>query len=341
MTQAKLIQYALVGVPLGLMLIGAAAVTWTVASPKGKMLGEAEEGERVSLREDISEAELRRSLEVLTVKIGPRPASDALATRRTAKWIAGELGPLNTGYERVEEQAFEAAGEVFKNLAVELPGKSKPEEIVVVGAHYDTVPDCPGADDNGTGVVALLALAKAFVDTEHARTLRFVAFANEEPPHFQTPTMGSLVYAKGCKERGEDIVAMVSLESLGYFSDAPGSQAYPPGVRRFYPDVGNFVGVVGNVRSRRLVDQFADAFGAATALPVEKASLPAALPGIGWSDHWSFWECGYPALMVTDTATFRNPHYHTAGDTLETIDFPRFTEAVRGIAAAVAEICDR
>ena len=171
------------------------------------------------------------------------------------------------------------------------------------------------------------------------KTLRFVAFVNEEPPFFQTEEMGSFVYAKRCKERGDHITAMISLETIGYFSDEPGSQKYPAaGLGFFYPGKGNFIGFAADTRSRPLLREAVAAFRQARKLPCEGAALPAAIPGIGWSDHWSFWQCGYPAIMVTDTAPFRYPHYHEPTDTPEKLDYDRFALVVSGMETVIRDL---
>ena len=208
----------------------------------------------------------------------------------------------------------------------------------MVGAHYDTVRSTPGADDNASGVAALLALAADFAPSQPARTLRFVAFANEEPAFFQSELMGSRVYARACRVRGEKIVAMVCLESIGYYSDVKESQRYPFPLSLFYPSRGNFLAIVGNRESRALVKLVTKTIRETKAIPCESAALPGSWTGVGWSDHWSFWQEGYPAVMATDTATFRNPNYHRPTDTPVTLDFPRMAAAVRGLRAVVAEL---
>ena len=194
-------------------------------------------------------------------------------------------------------------------------GRSTPSEIVIVGGHYDSVAGCPGANDNASGTAAVLALARLFATSAPARTLRFAAFTNEEPPHFQTDAMGSRVCALNCRARSENVVAMLSLETIGFYSDAEGSQSYPPPFSLFYPSKGNFIAFVGNVGSRGLVRRAIRTFRERTPFPSEGAALPGFVPGVGWSDHWSFWREGYQAIMVTDTAPFRYPHYHTARPT--------------------------
>ncbi|HEY8834361.1 MAG TPA: M28 family peptidase [Chthoniobacterales bacterium] len=233
--------------------------------------------------------------------------------------------------------SYDLRGRACHNIEVEIRG-TRPE-ILVVGAHYDSVSDSPGANDNASGVAGLLALARRFAGRPSGQTLRFVAFVNEEPPYFQTEEMGSLVYAKRCKARGDKISAMISLETIGYFSDEPGSQKYPSaGLGFFYPSKGNFIGFVGNTQSRALLRSAVAAFKNERKLPCQGAALPAVIPGIGWSDHWAFWECGYPAIMVTDTAPFRYPHYHSRTDTPEKLDYDRFALVVSGMEGVIAEL---
>ena len=212
------------------------------------------------------------------------------------------------------------------------------DRIVVIGAHYDTAGGLPGANDNASGVAATLELARQFAHEPQARGVRWVFFVNEEPPYFQTPAMGSYVYAKRCHERKEKITAMLSLETMGYYSDEPGTQAYPIGFHPGYPDRGDFLGFVANFRSAPLLRRALKSFRAATSLPAAGAAAPAAIPGIGWSDHWSFWQFGYPALMLTDTAPYRYPYYHGAEDTPEKLDYERLARAVSGISAIIREI---
>ena len=169
-------------------------------------------------------------------------------------------------------------------------------------------------------------------------TLRFVAFANEEPPHFQSPEMGSLAYAGRCHERGERVVGMLSLEMLGYYDTRRGAQQYPPLLAAFYPRTADFIAFAGNLRSRKLVTQCVKAFRKHGAMKAESAALPELIPQIGWSDQWSFWRFGWPAIMVTDTALFRNPHYHTVHDTPETLDYARMAGVVEGLEAVVKDL---
>jgi Zn-dependent M28 family amino/carboxypeptidase len=218
---------------------------------------------------------------------------------------------------------------------VEIRGTIRPDEIVVIGAHYDTAPGAPGADDNATGCAATLVLARAFAGKPQERTMRFVLFTNEEPPNTNA-TMGSLVYARQCKAHGDNIVAMMSLETIGYFSDVRGSQKYPFPINLVYPPVGDFLGIVGNIGSRGLVRQAIGTFRQSVKLPTIGLAAPAFIKGVDWSDHASFWEQGYPGVMVTDTALFRNPHYHKPTDTPDKIDYPRLARVVNGLEAVAA-----
>jgi Zn-dependent M28 family amino/carboxypeptidase len=277
--------------------------------------------------------ELRRDVEALCA-IGPRntyePEHLAAAADYVEKAFAAKYA--------VERQQYDAGGVTVANLIVEIRGTTRPGEIVVVGAHYDSVDGTPGADDNASGVAGMLALARRFADAKPVRTLRFVAWVNEEPPHFQTATMGSYVYARRCRERGERIVAALSLEMLGYYDETPGSQQYPAPLAALYPDTANFIGFAGNIASRSLVNECVKAFRAASTFPAHAAVLPELIPQTGWSDQWSFWQFGWPALMVTDTALYRNPHYHTGSDRPETLDYQRMAAVVEGLVAVVDEL---
>ena len=236
------------------------------------------------------------------------------------------------GY-KVHSQDYLAYEDIFTNLWVEIPGSKHPEEIVILGAHYDTFPGTPGADDNGTALAGLLAVSKMLAGARSERTLRFVAFANEEPPYFMTDLMGSYVYARACKERQEDIKVMICLEMLGYFSDEPGSQRV---TYDLLPEEGNFIALAGNVESKAEILRAGSAFQAVTDFPLSLAAVPESMvPAIGYSDHWSFWQCGWPAFMVTDTGPLRNPHYHLPSDLPETIDFEALTRVVTGVRAIV------
>ena len=278
--------------------------------------------------------ELRRHVARLAAEIGERnllrrPRQLAAA----ADYLKAELS--RAGYP-VRRQQFTVSGHACCNLDVEVRGATRCAEIVVIGAHYDSVIGTPGANDNASGVAALLALAARFQKRRIERTLRFVAFANEEPPYFQTKGMGSLVYARRCRQRQEKVNAMLSLETIGYFDDRPGTQQYPPPLGLLYPSTGNFIAFVGNVRSACLVRRVVRSFRRHEPFPSEGGALPAFLPGVSYSDQWSFWEQGYPGVMVTDTAMYRYPHYHQPSDAANQVDYERLARVTRGLEQVIA-----
>jgi Peptidase family M28 len=280
--------------------------------------------------------ELQADVQKLAGEIGERniphyPALIAATEFVESSFIAAGLQPRRDTYD--------VGGRACHNIEAQIAGKSS--HIVLIGAHYDSVYGAPGANDNATGVAGVLALARRFAHQHPEKTVRFVAFVNEEPPYFQSSRMGSLVYAKRCKERGDRIEGMISLETIGYFSDSPGSQVYPsPGLGAFYPKTANFIGFVSNFGSRRLLKRSLTAFRAAQKLPSEGGTVPAFIPGVGWSDHWSFWQAGYPAIMVTDTALFRYRDYHLPTDTPDKLDYDRFALVVSGMHRVIDSLAN-
>lgn len=307
---------------------------WTMIQMPGKSYrGELPEAD-ASLKQ-LSE-ELRKDVAKISSEIGERNITKhPEALDETAKWIQSEFAAtgLTLGH-----QIYTVDGHACRNLEVEIPGKTKPAEIVLVGAHYDSMIGTPGANDNGTGIAAMLALLRRFAGHPQNKTLRFVAFVNEEPPYFQTEKMGSAVYARRCREKKEKITAMLALETIGYYNDAPNSQHYPRPFGLLYPSEGNFIGFVGDKASAELVRQVIGTFRQAEKFPSEGAALPEFVPGVGFSDHWSFNQQGYLAVMVTDTAMFRYPEYHEADDTIDKIDFDRTARVVRGLEKVIEEL---
>ncbi len=293
--------------------------------------------------EVVLREELRANVQKLAGEIGERNMWHYAQLNAAADFIEDSFSQAGL---RTRRDSYETRGQPCHNIEAEIPG-NRPE-IIVIGAHYDSVFGSPGANDNGSGAAAVLALAQRFAARETQRsptrrtpnkTLRFVAFVNEEPPYFLSGEMGSQVYARRCKERGDKISAMISLETIGYFSDAPQSQTYPsPGLGVFYPNVGNFIGFVSNVKSRALLRRVITLFRKHAKIPSEGASLPAFIPGVSWSDQWSFWQHGYPAIMVTDTAPFRYPYYHSSNDTPDKLDYDRFTLVVGGMEKVIEDL---
>ncbi len=279
------------------------------------------------------QASLQRDVEMLAGAIGGRSAGKPEGLRRALDYLETRL--REEGYT-TERQSYEAEGQTFVNLEAAITGASA--EAVVVGAHYDTAGGLPGANDNASGCAAVLALAREFAGAKLERQVRWVLFANEEPPWFQTPKMGSYVYAERCRTRGDKISGMVSLETIGYYSDREGSQTYPLGFHPGYPDRGDFLGFVSDIGSAGLLRRVVKNFRHGTSLPSQGAAVPAGVAGVGWSDHWAFWQFGYRAVMVTDTAPFRYPYYHSAEDTPDKLDYQRMARAVTGLAAAIREL---
>lgn len=283
----------------------------------------------------VLETRLRAHVTTLAGEIGERNVFNPGSLDRAAEYIAAQWS--EQGYE-VARQEYRVQGQRCANLEAMVHGVKHPEQIVLVGAHYDSVDGCPGANDNASGVAALLELSRHFAGQKTERTLKFVAFVNEEPPFFTTREQGSVVYAQAARARGDDIRAMISLETMGYYSDARGSQKYPPILGWFYPDVGNFIAFVSNFRSRPLLHRAVRAFRANSRFPLECASTFEGLEGVAWSDHGSFWAEGYRAFMVTDTALFRYLHYHEPTDTAERLHYDKLARVVDGLAHVVADL---
>ena len=284
----------------------------------------------LTAEETVLRDRLERHVEVLAGEIGERNVWRYEALEAASGYIEDSFVEL--GYT-VAAQSYVARGKVVRNLEAEISGNLLPHENILIGAHYDSVRNSPGANDNASGIAALLEIARLLAGKELVRSVRFVAFTNEEPPFFYSQDMGSRVYARRARERGDDIVAMIALESIGYYDDTAGSQHYPnPIYSLLYPDTGNFTAFVGNLSSRNLVRQCLHVFRSETSFPSEGIAAPGWLGGVHWSDHWSFWKEGYPALMVTDTALFRYSHYHAGSDTPERIDYQRMARLIAGLA---------
>jgi hypothetical protein len=289
---------------------------------------------RLSLDEISLRGELQADVQTLAGQIGERNMLRFDQLNAAADFVQDSFQRAGLHCRR---QSYELDRRTCHNIEAQIPGASP--QIVLVGAHYDSVVGSPGANDNGSGVAAMLALARRFGRKSTPLTLRFVAFVNEEPPYFLTPQMGSLVYARACREHSDRITAMISLETIGYFSDAPHSQTYPlPGFGAFYPTTANFIGFVANTHSWKVLRRVTSTFREQNKIPAESAALPQFIPGVGWSDHWSFWQYRYPALMVTDTAPFRYPHYHLPTDTPDKLDYDRFTLVVSGMEKVIADL---
>jgi len=287
---------------------------------------------------DDLNSNLKNHVIELSRNIGERNAIRYESLEKAAEYI--ETSFKGFGF-KPESQVYGLEGRDFRNISVTLTGTHTPEEIVVIGAHYDTVPGTPGADDNASGVAGLLELARLFAGRETGRTLRFVAFTNEEPPFFRSRKMGSRVYAREARQKGEKIIAMICLEMIGYFSDEKNVQGYPlPFMKTFYPDTADFIAVVGNLRSRSLVKQVASGLKGQSGVGVESLTTFEWVPGVDFSDHYSFYKEGYPAVMITDTAFYRNVHYHMHTDTPKTLDYSSMAYVVLGLKQAILDLTE-
>jgi len=285
--------------------------------------------------------QIRKDVVFLADSIGQRNMHTAGTMEASVEFIRQRFESL--GYLH-ETQTYTLrrgiyAGRSASNIIAEIPGSEKKNEIIVIGAHYDTVPHSPGANDNASGVAVLLSLAGELAGSNPNRTIRFVAFANEEPPFFQTSDMGSYAYALRSREQNENITAMIALDGLGYFDDAPNSQHYPlPGLGFAYPNSADFIGLVTRLRDLPLLGQVSAGFKEKNLVPTESAALPGFLPGVNWSDHWAFWQHGYPAILITDTLLFRDPFYHTPNDTPDRLNYENMARVTSALAHAVMDL---
>ena len=276
---------------------------------------------------------LRRHVEYLSVKIGDRHLWKEGSLNKAADYVESVF--TSYGYP-VWRQTYSCYGQTVSNLITEKTGMDK--GVVIIGAHYDSVPGSPGADDNASAVAGLLELARLNRETSSKKTLVFSAFVNEESPCYGSPNMGSMVYAKHLKEQGTPVEVMVCLEMIGFFSEEK-IQRYPlPGMGLVYPKRGNYIGVVGNFRSSRYVSFLKKGMRKHSNIKTKSMTAPEFFGGINLSDQYSFWQHGYRAVMITDTSFFRNRHYHQLTDTIDTLDFDRMAEVVKGLHYKLLEL---
>jgi hypothetical protein len=314
----------IVGLPLG-------GVLWMTSVP-----GRSHDGPLPPLTSEQIESAARLREHVRTIASTPHNTGHPDQLESAALYIERELAGF--GYD-VHRQSFWADAQEVRNIEVVIEPKA-PEvgtETLVVGAHYDSYFHAPGANDNGTGTAGVMELARLLADLRgvSAIRLRLVLFVNEEPPYFKSELMGSLVYAKRLKQSGERVLGMFSLETLGSYSDEPHSQRYPPPLGLLYPTTGNFVAFVGLTSSRAFVRRTVGSFRAVAPFPSVGGAAPGFIPGIDWSDHWSFEQVGIPALMITDTALFRYPHYHSPADSPDKVDYERLARVVSGLEQVI------
>ena len=287
----------------------------------------------ISMASDITAQQLRQHVSHLAGTIGERNVFRPQALHAAQEYI--EATWRGQGYD-VSAQEYSVSGVRSANLVVTRTGVRYPKQIILIGAHYDSVYGSPGANDNASGVAALLELSRLFAGIDPQQSVRFAAFTNEEPPFFTTDRQGSAVYARNARTRGDDIRFMVALETIGSYSNTPGSQSYPPLFRFFYPDRADFIAFVSNFASRSAMKKLVRAYRASTDFPVEHVATFAAIPGVSWSDHRSFWHQDYEALMITDTAFYRYPYYHSSEDTPEKLNYDEFANMTNGLFRALS-----
>jgi Zn-dependent M28 family amino/carboxypeptidase len=277
---------------------------------------------------------LKQHVYTLSHKIGHRSIFQHEKLKAAEHYIVQEF--MKAGYE-VKREMYNALGKTSANIIAKKLGTEQPDEMIIIGAHYDTRAN-PGADDNASGIAALIELAKLLKNHFLKRSLKFIAFTNEEPPFFKTNLMGSKVYADAARERHEKIKAVLILEMIGFYSNRLFSQKYPPFFGLFYPNKANFLGIVANFPSRSLANQVKTFFKSASDFPIESIVTFSLVPGVDFSDHWAFWKNNYPAIMLTDTAFYRNPHYHKSTDTYDTLNYDHMAEIVRGLYLTINKL---
>ena len=284
---------------------------------------------------NVDEEYLKKIVHNLSVNIGPRNYDHYESLNLASEYIQGEFEKLNY---KVKLQKYTVSGKAVENIIVSIGPQDA--ERIIVGAHYDTYGNQAGADDNASGIAGLIALAQLLKnhDKQLKKRIDIVAFTLEEPPYFRTEAMGSYIHAKNLKESHVKVEAMISLEMIGFFSDKDDSQEYPIGLLHlFYPDQGNFIGVVSDLSSRGLKSNFRDSMARAK-INVRSLAAPAGLVGVDFSDHLNYWKFGYDAIMITDTAFYRNKNYHQLTDTIETLNFSKMARVVEGVFYGVVDL---
>lgn len=282
----------------------------------------------------VDPSRLEAHVRKLSTEFGPRDFSHPENLNQVAAYIKNELSQTGAF---VGEQVYRVRGQYYRNVIAHIGPET--EERIIVGAHYDTAGPLPGADDNASGVAGLIELARLLVRQQLKVRVELVAFSTEEPPYFGTTGMGSYVHAESLRQQNVRVRAMFSLEMIGYFSDAPGSQHFPIGLLNvFYPSTGNYIAVVGRLTDGLLVRRTKAVMRNAAPLPVYSINAPQFIPGVDFSDQRNYWHVGYDAVMITDTAFYRNRNYHTAEDTAEKLDYKRMAMVVEGVNAIVAEL---
>lgn len=325
---SRLIKWVVGLACIGLFLGGYVALTMPGQSFNGEL-------PRLTFQERALIKGLRVDVKKLAEDIGERNLEKYANLLAASNHIERVL--KNANY-KVRRQPYEVNGKWCYNIEAEIRGSVKEKEIVLLGSHYDSAPGCAGANDDASGVAAALALARRFSGRQTVRTLRFVFFVNEALPFSQTEYMGSLVYARRSAEHKEKIIAMLDLESLGYYSHESGSQHYPLPMKFFYPRTGNFIGFLSNAASKRLAQNVVGSFRNNVQFPSEGIVFPDSADTHIVSDQWAFWQHGYPALLVTDTAPYRYPHHHTGNDVPDNLNYEYMARVVAGLEKVIGEL---
>lgn len=324
---------------LGLFLVSISILIAVLVFYGVNMPGESIQGNLPELNEDeiLTKEKLSTHVYALAEEIGERHYGQRDALDKAAEYI--EKSFLDMGLNPVSEIYSD---KLYRNIVVNIYGRQRRDEIIIIGAHYDTVWLSPGADDNASGVAALLEIARGLRQQRFPKTIRFVAFANEEWPFFGRDNMGSRVSAKHSYDRNEIISGMISLEMLGYYSSESNSQVYPKPLSYFYPHQANFIAFVSNFSSRDLLHDVIREFRNSNRFPSEGLISPQFLvPDIRRSDNSSFWSYGYPAIMVTDTSNYRNRKYHTVGDLHRTLDYESMARVVVGLRQTIVTLANK
>lgn len=276
----------------------------------------------------VDAAQLERHVRILSEDFVPRNASHIGNINRTADYIGDKFRAIGSG--QVSEQWFETGSYRYRNVSLIFGDPNS--ERTVIGAHYDGYGRYPGADDNASGVAGLIELAKLISDHPLKSTVELVGYPLEEPPYFGTSEMGSYKHVEYLRKSEISCRYMISLEMIGYFTDEPASQSYPVSLLHwYYPEKGNFITIVGNTENRQLTRRFKSAMKGTSNLPVRSICAPASIPGIDFSDHRNYWHRGIPAIMITDTAFYRNTAYHTPDDTADRLDYKKMAQVVVGV----------
>ena len=279
-------------------------------------------------------AALQEHVRAISEQYSPRDYASTGNLDACAQYIIEQCKKTRAG---LRVQQYEANGRTYRNIVARFGSGN--DNLIVVGAHYDACGHTPGADDNASGVAGLLELARLLDQHPTGQNVELVAYTLEEPPYFRTAGMGSYQHAAALKESGATVRGVIVLEMIGHFSDQPGSQRYPlPILRAFYPGRGDYIAIAGRIDQWRFLREFKSGMKGATPLPVWSVSAPAALPGLDFSDHLNYWPHGWNALMVTDTAFYRNAEYHQAGDTWDTLDYRRMADVVVGVYEGIKRL---